>query len=421
MLGSRALRALVAAGYFTLLARSLGVSGYGAFAGICGLAGIAAPFASLGTGNVLIQEVARDRSAFPVRWGNCLMITGLTGTAFTLLILIAGRSVLPRSLSTFLILNITIADLLFVRLLDVSAMAFQALEKLHMTAWFSLALTLSRLTAAAVLCIATPRATAAQWSGLYLLSTAIPACLAVAAVSRLIGYPALHLKTNPREVLHGLLFSISLSAQTVYNDIDKTMLVRISGLGAAGLYGAAYRIMDAAFTPVGAVQAAAYGRFFQRGAHGLRDAKQLATRLLARAAAYSAGAGILLWLIAPILPAVLGAGFAEATFALRMLAPLLLFRSLHCFAADSLTGAGYQGTRTMAQVGVALLNVALNLVLLPHWSWRGAALSSLVCEALLAFLLWLAVWFFCSHERKTVSAAFQPEGMRGCGTSDEAA
>lgn len=156
MLGSRALRALVAAVYFTLLARALGVSGYGAFAGVCAMAGIVSPFASMGTGNILIQEVARDRTAFALRWGNCLLITSGTGALFAVLLLFAGRLLLPHSVSWFMILNISVSDLLFVRLLDVSAMAFQALEQLRMTAWFSLALTISRLSAAALLCLTLP-------------------------------------------------------------------------------------------------------------------------------------------------------------------------------------------------------------------------------------------------------------------------
>lgn len=400
MFGSRTLRALVAAVYFLLLARSLGVSGYGAFTGVCAMAGILAPFASLGTGNLLIQEVARNRATFPLRWGNCLLITLVSGAAFAGSAVALSRLVLPRSLPVTLILWIAVADLVFVRLLDVSAMAFQSLEQLPMTAWFSLALTLSRLAAAAVLSLAFPQASPRDWSVLYLVSTAIPACGAVWSVTRRIGLPAFRISTRPREILLGLYFSVSLSAQTIYNDIDKTMLARMVGLGATGLYGAAYRIVDAAFIPVGAVQAAAYARFFQHGTQGLRSTTDFARRILNRAVVYSVVAGIALWLAAPYVPMFLGAQFADTVIALRMLSPLLLLRSLHCFAADSLTGAGYQGTRTLLQVFVALLNVGLNLIVLPRYSWRGAVWTSLACDGALALLLWIAVSLLCSRERR---------------------
>src|SRR5689334_7743319 len=79
MLLSRSFRTLVAAAYFALLARALGVNGYGAFSGVCALAGIFAPFASLGSGNLLIQAVARDRREFPARWAQSLVSTCLSG------------------------------------------------------------------------------------------------------------------------------------------------------------------------------------------------------------------------------------------------------------------------------------------------------------------------------------------------------
>ena len=71
---------------------------------------------------------------------------------------------------------------------------------------------------------------------------------------------------------------------------------------------------------------------------------------------------------------------------------------MHYFAADSLTGAGMQGIRTAVQVGIAILNVLLNLWLIPLYSWRGAAWSSLASDAMLAAGLWLVAWLCCRQE-----------------------
>lgn len=407
MFGSRSLRALVAAVYFTLLARSLGVTGYGAFVGVCAMAGILSPFASLGTGNLLIRDVARNRETFSARWGNCLVITCLSGSLFTCIAVSIARVVLPPTLPLLLVLSIAVADLLFVRLLDVSAMAFQALEQLHMTAWFSLALTVSRMIAAAVLLLACPHATPRQWSALYLVSTAIPAMAALGAVTKQIGLPSFLTANRPKDLLQGFYFSISMAAQTIYNDIDKTMLARISGLGAAGVYSAAYRIVDATFTPVGAVLAATYAKFFQHGAEGLHRSARFGRRILIRAVIYSLLSGAGLWFVAPYVPHVIGDQFADSVIVLRMLSPLLLLRSLHSSAADSLTGAGYQGTRTLLQVVVAAANVALNLIFIPRHSWRGAVGTTLASDGSLALLLWIAVWILCARERQTITDVSQ--------------
>ena len=53
------------------------------------------------------------------------------------------------------------------------------------------------------------------------------------------------------------------------------------------------------------------------------------------------------------------------TEALRWLSLLPLLKTLHYFAADSLTGAGFQGIRTTVQVGIAIFNVLFNLWIIP--------------------------------------------------------
>jgi O-antigen/teichoic acid export membrane protein len=66
-------------------------------------------------------------------------------------------------------------------------------------------------------------------------------------------------------------------------------------------------------------------------------------------------------------------------------------RCVHWFLADALSGANAQILRTSIQVGVALLNIGLNLVILPRWSWVGAAWTSLASDAVLMVGIYLAV------------------------------
>ena len=67
------------------------------------------------------------------------------------------------------------------------------------------------------------------------------------------------------EFKEGFYFAVSQASQTIYNDLDKTMLVRLGGLEATGIYGAAYRIVDVSFAPVGALTQATLARFFRHG------------------------------------------------------------------------------------------------------------------------------------------------------------
>jgi O-antigen/teichoic acid export membrane protein len=181
----------------------------------------------------------------------------------------------------------------------------------------------------------------------------------------------------------GFYFSAGLSAQTIYNDIDKTMLARLGTLEAAGIYGAAYRLIDVTFVPIQSLLAAAYPNFFRTGAAGISATLGYARRLVGGALAYSVAACLAILLFAGVVPLILGPEYINTAEALRWLALLPVLKVLHYFLSDSLTGAGYQGVRTCVQAGVALFNVLINLWIIPAYSWRGAAWSSIASDALL--------------------------------------
>ena len=75
-----------------------------------------------------------------------------------------------------------------------------------------------------------------------------------------------------------------------------------------------------------------------------------------------------------------------------------MMRCVHLFLADALSGANAAGTRALVQVGVALLNIALNIVIIPRWSWVGAAWTSLISDAALMIAVYLAVRWKVIHE-----------------------
>jgi len=206
----------------------------------------------------------------------------------------------------------------------------------------------------------------------------------VLLVSKKLGAPQLTWRRSMRELREGFYFSAGLSSQTIYNDIDKAMLARMGTLDATGIYGAAYRIIDVSFSPVSALLAATYPSFFRRGARGISSNLTYAGSLLPRALGYTALACICLLLGAGIIPRILGPEYARSTEALRWLSVLPMLKAVHYFLSDALTGAGHQVVRTAIQVGVAIFNVLLNLWLIPAYSWRGAAWSSIASDALLA-------------------------------------
>jgi O-antigen/teichoic acid export membrane protein len=203
------------------------------------------------------------------------------------------------------------------------------------------------------------------------------------------------------ELREGFYFSASQTSQTLYNDIDKTMLARLSTLDAAGVYGAAYRLIDVSFVPVSAALWSAYPNFFRAGAKGISSSIAYAKPLMRRAVIYSGAVFALLLLSSGIVPFVLGPEYVATAAALRWLAILPVLKALHYFFSDTLTSAGFQGIRTAVQAAVAVFNVLINLWLIPAYSWRGAAWSSIASDGVLLISVATAV---CILSRRSVQA-----------------
>ncbi len=203
----------------------------------------------------------------------------------------------------------------------------------------------------------------------------------------------------------GFWFSTSQSAQTIYNDIDKTMLARLGTLDATGIYGAAYRLIDVSFAPVSALLYSAYPNFFRAGAQGLSSSLRYAKPLILRAVGYSTIVCVAILLGAGLVPYVLGPDYTRIVDALRWLAVLPVLKAMHYFLADTLTGAGYQAVRTCVQAGVGAFNILINLWLIPAYSWRGAAWASIASDGLLLCGVAAAVFLLSRSQSKVLVAA----------------
>jgi O-antigen/teichoic acid export membrane protein len=382
------LRLILQATYFVIIARCLGVKEYGGFIAVAAMASMISPVVSLGTGSLLVKHVSRDKNQFAECWGNCLALTLSSGLAFVIVAVSLCSLWLPHSISVFTVLFICVADLIFVRLLDMAASAFLAFEHLSMNARLNVLISAARLVGVMGLALFVRKPTVLQWSAVYLAAAILSAMVALMWVNLKLGPPKLNLSRMRSEYKEGIYFALSNSASTSNNDIDKTMVARLSTLEATGIYGAAYRLIDVAFIPVKALLNAAYPGYFRNGANGIQGSLDYGRPLFRRTLPYSFLAVGALYFGAPIVPHILGPGYANAADALRWLCPLPLLKTFQFFVADSLTGAGYQWCRTAVQVAVAIFNILANLWAIPAYGWRGAAGTSLLSDGLMAMMFW---------------------------------
>lgn len=398
MTAAQGVRAVVQIVFFLLLARVLGVATYGAFVGVTALVGLVAPFATWGGGNILVRKVSSARGAFPMLWGDALITTFVSGLFLMLIVTPVCLLVLPAVITWQTVVLVAVGDLVFSRISDLSGQAFQAHERLLRTGQFLVLTTILRLVAVAVVFISRTEISLRDWALLYALTAALAAVYALHRVARDLGPPDLTLRKGFANIREGTLFSVGLSAQALYNDVDKTMLASLDSLSSVGIYAAAYRAVDASFTPIRGLLFSTYTHFFRTGQkYGIASGLKLTRRLMPASLIYAALASTALYGTAPYAADLLGDGFAETSTALRWLAVVPVLRTVHSLAADALTGAGRQGSRTSIQVFVAAVNVVTNLVLIPTYSWRGAVAATLISETLLVLLLWTTLLRYVRH------------------------
>jgi O-antigen/teichoic acid export membrane protein len=406
-------RIAVQAAYFIIMARNLGVNQYGAFAAVSAAATLASPFVGIGVGKLMIKHVSRDRTQLPRCWGNTLVVTMAAGFVLFLLVFVASLKLLPHTIPVAAIGCILVADLIFSPLVMVAGYAFQAVEKLQWMAGLNFVATLARLVAIAAI-VALHRSTLMVWAAAYLLAWVFSATFAIICTLRLLESPRWDFGLIQREFREHIYFTIGFSAQTIYNDIDKTMLAHLSTLNATGIYAAAYRLIDIAFVPVRSLLMAANPAFFRSGSGGIVGSMRFGRKLLVKPIIYSVAIGLAMLLGAPLVPYVFGHEYARTAEAVRWLSFLPLLKTLHYFVADALTSASYQGLRTLAQLVVAIFNVLLNLWVIPNWSWRGAAWSSLASDGLLAAIVAICAFTLGAKEKHALAVAMPAREEATC-------
>jgi O-antigen/teichoic acid export membrane protein len=394
--------------YFVIVAHVLGPTGYGSFIACTALIGAMSPFATCGTGNVMIKHVARDRTVLSAYLGNALLVTLACGGFLTLLALLLRPTVLPSSSTTAMLIAVAIADLFGMELTGICQYVFLALEqgrRYSQLAAFSMAV---RLVAAVFLAVTTPTPT--RWAYLYAASALIATVTGLLAVSWCCVPPRFQLNLLVPSVREGVHFATALASQSVYNDIDKTMLARLSSVESAAIYAASYRLVEAAMLPIRSVGAASYPEFFRQGAHGVTSAFGFARRILRRSIPYGIATAVGLFLAAGLVPLILGRAYHESAAALRWLCVLPALKCVHVFLSDTLTGANHQWQTSSAQVVVSIFNILVNLWIIRAFAWRGAAWSSLMTDGLLIGLLYVIIRWHLRHER-VADAATAPQSV----------
>jgi O-antigen/teichoic acid export membrane protein len=397
MLAGQVCSVTAQAGYFILLARLLGATQFGLYVAVVSFVSIGSQFGTLGSGYVLLRYGSMDKALYPKYWGNVLLATLVFGGLVVCVLTLSSSFVLPHT-SIWLVLVVATSDTILGGLVQCAGQVFQTFELMSRTAMLSLATNILRLIAACTFTLTLAHISPLIWALAVLSVSAIVALAGVALTTQAFGRPQFSLALLRRHAGEGAIFAVSSSTTSIYNDLDKILLGHEGMNQANGIYSLAYRAINIANIPVFAAHAAAFPRFFQQGAHGIAATLPLARKLQLRTLAVTGAMAIALFACAPLIPVLTNRSYAESVMALRWLCVIPMFRSFQWSAGDSLAGAGLQKYRLVLQLGAAVFNLVLNIWLIPRYSWRGAAWSSLATDGSLALAMWCVYLYLTSTQ-----------------------
>jgi O-antigen/teichoic acid export membrane protein len=359
-------------------ARFLGAERFGGYGAAAASAAILSVLASLGMLPLLVREIARAparagallRTAHRIKAGTgaamLLVAWPLTGSWF------AGQPG-PRWAAMVLCVGWVVHSFA-----ENVAAYYQAVERMGRWTQASSVFGIVASVSGVVLLLSTDSIVAYCWGfvlgwscGLAWLVLGLPAEVRSGADA-----------AGSRELLRGLApFAAAFIGLTIYCKVDVLMLERFSDLE-AGLYTAAYKFVDVFQALVIVAASAIYPRLSRAGERSSRSegGKRAAELLLLGALP----AGLTLSLVStPLVLLVFGGAYAEAASVLARLALLFPLLSLTILGSYVLGAVGRMRPVALLYGAGLVVNIGMNVWLIPELGAVGAATARLVSEGVL--------------------------------------
>ncbi len=363
-----------------LLVRFLGAPEFGTYSFVYAFIGFFAIITDCGIGAILIRELSQDRARRDLIVGNAIILK-LALSLIAFLLSCAAATIMGYPLTTRLLMYLASVSFFFT-FVNVLRLLFQVHLDMRIPVVADIAVVAVKL--AFIVWLVFLKASLV-WFVLAELLSNIPGILIIAYRCRVYVRPSFRIDLALWRFLFKESWPLALSTvlAMIYLRVDQILLFRIKGAAALGYYAPTVKIAELFNLLPIALMATVFPLF----------AKYHADSRLSLKKAYDASAKYLLALIIPVAGAVTlladkiillmyGSEFLPSAPALI----ILLWSEVFIFAGSVnnklLISIGKQRVDFCFTGASALLNVGLNLILIPRFSFAGAAMASLAAYAL---------------------------------------
>ena len=369
---------------FWLLSKNLAPAGYGAYIGLFGIVGPLGGLAWAGVGLAALQRIVRDEHD-PVKVARAMLGQGMALALGGTLVAITIARFAVRTLSLFEISSIVFAELMALTIVMISSFILQGVKGVPAASRLRLVVLVIRVVVVVTLFFTDRLTIAALGVSTSILFSLLSVWVLMRSLPA-VGLPVLPGGFGKDDSKIALSFSVPLVGSSLQLDGDKTVLNAYGMEDVAGIYGAAFRVINMAYTPIRALQSAMHNRMLPHDAsdHGLhvRRAKRFAWMNIITIVPI----GVILFFAVDLFEPIIGEDFAESAPIARWLLIFLPIKAVSSVPLAGLLGLGRTTTRAWVMGIAATISLGLYIVLIPSLSWVGAVIGTVVGETVLLIL-----------------------------------
>lgn len=369
------------------MARQLGDAGFGVFTFGMAFVTLVTTFANMGQQPVLTREVARDHRRVHEYFANTFALQ-LTLSVPALLLAFGVGSALGFDSETRTVVLLLGVAVVAEALMSTTFATYQAYERLG---FIPVVLIAQRWTTAgfgiAALALGAGVVTV---SAIYLAGALGALLLALFFLVRRIVRPRLRVTVRRWIPLMKVALPVGIAGvfATILFRVDVAMLGWYESDAVVGQYGAAYRLLESTLFISWSIGTAVYPVFSRLSrttetpiSTVYESSLKLATALTLPLAV---GAAVLAY---PLMELLYGSEFRDGASALILLAPTVALYPLTYLAAYVLIARDRQGTLAWVYGAATIVNIGLNIVLIPEYSLDGPAFATSFCQLMTAVLM----------------------------------
>jgi len=373
-------------GFFTVMytARYLGADNFGILSVALSFTGIFGVISDLGLGSLTTREVARDKSLLNKYVGNTIIIkTVLAIFTLLLIFLIVNLIGYPQQIiNAIYIIAVTIIIGVFS---GISSSIFQAYEKMEYQA-ISIILS-SVLVLLGSLFVIYQGFNVIAFAFVYLSVSLALSGYSFIVYSLKFGLPKIDIDLNFWKPLikEALPFGLTGISGMIYTYIDSLLLSIIKGNEAVGFYSAAYRIMLVLLFVPNAVNVAIFPPMSRLYGSSSRSSLRLMHEKYFKFMIITGiplGVGTTL-LADKIILLIFGIGYKQSIIALQILIWTMVFTFVGAAFVRVFEATNKQLIVTKISGFCVVVNILLNLVLIPKFSYIGASVATVLTEIIL--------------------------------------